>query len=291
VSLRRVARWTTLALLLALPAAAQAADPGRWTLTGSSTMPLYYYQGVTSDPAGHFYFDGVDVGLYRTDSALNEQARNDDVIPPAVTATEGYNHIGDITWDGAEGGRILLPLECYYPPAGNTCETGSIGVADPATLQWRYYVKLDPKYIAKAMWAEVSPDGKLIWTSSGNDLLAYRADQVKPAHAAPAGPMLKPVVTLRNAVPPAGITGATFRDGRLLVAGQDRDLFQVWSIDLATGSRQLEIERTIVGESEGLDVADALGGLLHWQIQPYNEQGVPTYPPLNGTLLHFAPAP
>ena len=288
--LRRLARWTALALL-ALPAAAQAADPGRWTLTGSSTVPLYYYQGVTSDAAGHFYFDGVDLGLYRTDSALNEQARNDDVIPPAVTATEGYNHIGDITWDDAEGGRILLPVECYYPPAGNTCKTGSIGVADPVTLQWRYYVKLDPKYIAKAMWAEVSPDGKLIWTSSGNDLLAYRAGQVKPAHAAPAGPLLKPVLTLRDAVPPTGITGATFFDGRLLVAGQDGDRFQVWSIDLATGSRQLEIERTIVGESEGLDVADALGGLLHWQIQPYNEQGPPTYPPLNGTLLHFAPAP
>jgi len=286
----RLARWTALALV-ALPAAAQAADPGRWTQTGSSTMPLYYYQGVTSDPAGHFYFDGVDVGLYRTDSQLNEQARNDDVIPPAVTAAEGYNHIGDITWDGAEGGRILLPLECYYPPAGNTCRTGSFGVADPATLRWRYYVKLDPRYIAKAMWAEVSPDGTLIWTSDGNDLLAYRTSQVKPAHAAPAGPLLKPAVTLRNAVPPTGITGATFHNGRLLVAGQDGDLFQVWSIDLATGSRQLEIERTIVGESEGLDVADALGGLLHWQIQPYNEQGLPTYPPLNGTLLHFAPAP
>jgi len=121
----RLARWTALALV-ALSAAAQAADPGRWTQTGSSTMPLYYYQGVTSDPAGHFYFDGVDVGLYRTDSQLNEQARNDDVIPPAVTAAEGYNHVGDITWDGAEGGRILLPLECYYPPAG---ERGRFGDA------------------------------------------------------------------------------------------------------------------------------------------------------------------
>ena len=47
----------------------------------------------------------------------------------------------------ADGGRILLPLECYYPgtPGGaNTCQTGSIGVADPDTLQWQYYVKLDP---------------------------------------------------------------------------------------------------------------------------------------------------
>jgi len=272
------------------PASAGAADPGRWTLTGSSTMPLYYYQGVTSDPARALYFDGIDFGLYRTDSQLNEEARNDDVIPPAVTAREGYNHIGDISWDAAEGGRIVLPLECYYPPAGNTCKTGSFGIADPSTLKWRYYVKLDPAYIAKAMWAEVSPDGTMIWTSSGNDLLGYRASAVKASHAAPAGPLLKPSVRVRNAVPPTGITGATFVAGRLFAAGQDGDLFQVWSIDLATGARQLEIERTIVGESEGLDEVDALGGVLHWQVQPYNTEGPPTYGPLNGTLLHFVPA-
>jgi len=289
----RLARWAAVActaVAAATPAAAHGSDPGRWTFTGSSTIPLYYYQGVTSDPAGHFFFDGVDVGLYRTDSELHEQARNDDMIPPAVTASEGYNHIGDLTWDAQEGGRILLPLECYYPPAGNTCGTGALGVADPVTLQWRYYVKLDPRFIQKAMWAEVSPDGSLIWTSSGNDLLAYRTSAVKPTHAAPAGPLLKPSVQVRDAVPPSGITGATFHNGRLLVAGQDGDRFQVWSIDLATGARQPEIERTIVGESEGLDEADALGGLLHWQIQPYNAEGVPTYPPLNGTLLHFVPA-
>jgi hypothetical protein len=285
-------RLVPVVLLVALAWAppAWAADPGRWTFTGDSAMPLYYYQGVTSDPAGHFFFTGVDFGLYRTDSQLNEQARNNDVIPATVTAREHYNHIGDITWDAAEGGRIVLPLECYYPPAGNTCKTGSFGVADPVTLQWRYYVKLDPRYIAKAMWAELSPDGSLIWTSSGNDLLAYKASAVKPGHAAPAGPLLKPAVRLRGAVPPTGITGATFHAGRLFVSGQDGDLFQVWSIDLTTGARQLEIERTIVGESEGLDEAAALGGLLHWMVQPYNTEGPPTYPPLNGTLLHFAPA-
>jgi hypothetical protein len=290
----RLARFAALAVALAavvVPSVAQAADPGRWTLTGTSTMPLYYYQGVTSDPARHFFFDGIDFGLYRTDDQLNEQARNDDVIPPTVTAREGYNHIGDITWDAQEGGRIILPLECYYPPAGNTCGTGAFGVADPTTLQWRYYVKLDPAYIAKAMWAEVSPDGALIWTSSGNDLLAYRTSSVKASHAAPAGPLLKPTIQLRNAVPPTGVTGATFHNGRLFVAGQDGDLFQVWSIDLTTGTRQLEIERNIVGESEGLDEIDALGGILHWQVQPYNTHGPPTYGPLNGTLLHFAPAP
>src|SRR4051812_37764787 len=75
---------------------AQAADPGRWVETGRTTIPLYYYQGVTSDPARNFYFDGVHVGLYRTDAELNETARNDDAIPPAVHAAENYNHIGDL---------------------------------------------------------------------------------------------------------------------------------------------------------------------------------------------------
>jgi hypothetical protein len=279
------------AVALWAPALAHGADPGRWTLTGSSAMPLYYYQGVTSDPARRLFFDGVDFGLYRTDSQLGEQARNDDVIPPWVTASEGYNHVGDISWDAREGGRIVLPLECYYPPAGNTCGTGSFGVADPETLRWRYYVKLDPAYIAKAMWAEVSPDGALIWTSSGDDLLGYRAGAVKASHAAPSGPLLKPSLRLRGAVPPSGVTGATFHAGRLFVAGQDGDRFQVWSIDLTTGTRRLEIERTIVGESEGLDAVDALGGVLHWQVQPWNTSGPPTYPPLNGTLLHFVPVP
>jgi hypothetical protein len=281
-----------LAALLAHPAF--GADPGRWSETGKSTIPIYYYQGVTSDPARNFFFDGVHVGLYRTDPLLNETGRNDDVIPPDVHVRENYNHIGDISWDDSEGGRILLPLECYYPPAGNTCNTGSIGVADPATLTWRYYVKLDPAEIPKAMWNEISPDGQLIWTSSGNDLLAYRTADVNPANAAPDGPVIKAVRRLPGAVPPTGITGGTFYGGRLYVAGQQAqagpgDLFQVWSIDVATGQRRLEIERTIVGESEGLDVNETLGGVLHWLVQPYNEESIPTHGIVNGTLLHFAP--
>ncbi len=279
-------------LLLAwFPAsAASAADPGRWTeKKPPSTIPLYYYQGVTSDPDRNFYFDGIWFGLYRTDSQLNETARNDNVIPPKVTETEKYNHIGDISWDRAEGGRILLPLECYYPPAGNTCQTGSIGVADPVTLQWEYYVKLDPSEIKKAMWNEVSPDGHLIWTSSGKDLLAYSASDVSAANAAPGGPVINAVKRLNNALPEDGITGATFYGDRLFVARQEGRLFEVYSVDLTTGNNTLEIQREIVGESEGLDVADALGGVLHWQIQPYNQEDIPTHGVANGTLLHFVP--
>ena len=293
-------RRTRIALLavaicaMTAPGAAQAQDPGRWTETGFDLVPLEYFQGLTSDHRDNIYFDGLFSGLYRTDLALTEEARNNAAIPGDVFQGERYNHIGDITWDRREGGRVLLPLECFIPfsPNPNPCKTGSIGVADPQTLQWRYYVKLDPAYIDKAMWAETSPDGKLLWTSNGalnggNDLLAYSMKEIKEANAAPAGPLLKPVRVIANAVPPSGITGAVFYRGRLFLAGQRGGPFRVWSVDLRDGSRRLEIEKNIFGESEGLDVVKALGGKLHWLITP----------PIGGSssygntsaLVHFNP--
>jgi glycerophosphoryl diester phosphodiesterase/PKD repeat protein len=305
---RRKHLWLPLVVLALLAAAvpAHAADPGLWAHTQTSTVPLYYYQGITNDPSKDFYFDGVHVGLYRTNSTLGEEARNDDVIPPQVHLTEGYNHIGDIAWDARESGRVILPLECYYPQSpngGNTCPqslpsgapsgTGSFGVADDETLQWKYYVKLDPAFIKKAMWAELSPDRQLIWTSSGNDLLAYRADEVNAQNAVGSlgAKALQPARILKDAVPPSRITGASFYEGKLYVAGQDTPEFQVWAIDTETGARELQIERDIVGESEGLTVAPSqLGGVLHWLIQPYNQENVPTYGISNGTVLSFTPA-
>jgi hypothetical protein len=279
-------------VLLLLAAPARAADPGRWVETGRSTIPFVYFQGVTSDDRGHFYFDGIFVGVYRADRNLAEEARRDVAIPAGVAPSEGYNHIGDITYDRAEGGRVLLPVECYYPgrPGGeNPCKTGAIGVADPETLEWRYYVKLDPAEIAKAMWAEVSPDGTLLWTSAGEDLLAYSVAEITAARAAPAGAVLRAVRRLPGAVPPTGVTGAAFVGERLLLAGQDDTLFQVWSVDPATGARVLEIERHYFGESEGLDAVMALDGLLHWIVTPADpRRRKPTYD--QNVLLHFMPA-
>jgi hypothetical protein len=291
--MRRVALALAVALacLLCAPAVAHAADPGRWALAGATALPIVYYQGVTDDRQGNLFFDGVFVGLYRTDPALTETARNDDVIPPDVKASEGYNHIGDISWDAAEGGRLLLPLECYVPNGpngGNTCLTGSIGVADPQTLQWRYYVKLDPGEIPKAMWNEVSPDGALLWTSSGDDLLAYRTADISGANAAPGQPAIHSVRRLSGAVPPSGITGAAFVGDRLFVAGQGGGPFRVWSIDTDSGARRLEIERAIAGESEGLADARVNGGTLQWLVQPFDPEGrPPTYDPQHATLLSF----
>jgi hypothetical protein len=295
--------------LLALPAiaacalgllvgGAHSAPPPKdgWAETGNSLVPLEYFQGVTSDQSRDLYFDGVFAGLYRTDSNLVEEARNGSPIPDDVNQREGYNHIGDITWDKREGGRVLLPLECFFPFIGNFCRTGSIGVADAQTLQWRYYVKLDPAFIDKAMFAEVSPNGKLLWTSNGglnggHDLLAYDMSQITAASAAPSGPLLKPVIVLPNAVPPGGVTGATFYKHEFLIANQSGTLFRVWSVDLNDGSHRLEISKQVLGESEGLDIVKALGGTLHWLITPQGTGGKPpTYGDFgHSALVHFDP--
>ena len=272
--------------------AAPARDPGRWRATGRSPIPTTWYQGITSDDRGGLFFSGTVAGLHRADSRLRQRGGTDAVIPPEVTAAEGYNHVGDLSWDAAEGGRVLLPLECYDPGAaneGNTCATGAIAVASPRTLRWRYYVKLDPAEIAKAMWAEVSPDGTLVWTSSGTDLLAYRAAEIAPARAAPVGPPLRAVRRLPGALPRAKVTGAAFFGDRLLLASQAGRRFQVWSVDLVTGARRLEIDRRLVGESEGLDVVRARGGVLHWIVTPFAaDGGLPTY--RSNVLLHFVPS-
>jgi hypothetical protein len=181
-------------------------------------------------------------------------------------------------------------MECYYERfSTRVCKTGSIGVVDPTTLKWQYYVKLDPTEIPKAMWCAVSPDGQLLWTSSGPDLLAYRMSDISRAHAAPNAAPIHSVRRIVGAVPAAGITGAAFYQGRLYLAGQEDRTFSVSSLDLATGDLRLEIVRTIVGESEGLNVMPALGGVLHWTVMPYNTETVPTYGVHQGALLTFTP--
>jgi hypothetical protein len=275
-----------LALTLMLSAPASARDPGRWTLTGWSSVSNFYWQGVaTAGPGQPLFFSGAVTGLHRTARSLRQTGSLDPVIPDSVKATEGYNHVGDI---GYQGGRVLLPLECYTPGGpngGNTCGTGSIGVADPATLAFGYYVKLDPAEIPKAMWVEPSPDGQLLWTSSGPDLLAYRSADVSAANAAPGAAPIHSVRRLAGAVPPSGVTGAAFYRGRLLLAGAQGTTYQVWSVDVSTGARRLELElRRVQGEAEGLAQIPLLGARLHFLVAPLASN--PTFGPTVG-LLHF----
>jgi hypothetical protein len=283
-ALRTAALGLGLALLLSTPASAR--DPGRWTLTGWSSVSNFYWQGVTTaGPGQPLFFSGAVTGLHRTTRKLRQTGSVDPVIPDSVKAAEGYNHVGDI---GYQGGRVLLPLECYTPGGpngGNTCGTGSIGVADPATLAVQYYVKLDPAEIPKAMWVEASPDGQLLWTSTGPDLLAYNASDVSPGNAAPAAAPIRAVRRLPGAVPPSGVTGAAFYRGRLFLAGAQGTTYQVWSVDVATGVRRLELElRNVQGEAEGLTQVPLLGARLHFLVAPLAAK--PTFGPTVG-LLHF----
>jgi hypothetical protein len=288
---RRALLAAMLCFCVAAPAA-EARDPRRWLLTGASAIPTTYWQGLTSDPAKRqVFFSGVFEGLWRTTPELAQTAGVGAAIPADVKALEGYNHIGDLTWNRLEGGRVLLPLECYYPGGGgNTCGTGAFGVADPATLAWRYYVKLDPAEIPKAMWAETSPDGKLVWTSSGADLLAYRSSDISAANASPAAAPIHAARRLAGAVPPTGVTGAVFRGGRLLLSGESDGTYQVWALDTSDGKRRLEIEMKVCGESEGLDVIPTLGGELHWLIAPSDPGCTLTFGPTSA-LLHFTLRP
>jgi hypothetical protein len=279
---------------LALPvASASAADPGRWRLSDVRPVPLEYFQGLTHAPDGARFFSGLFDGLYRTDLGLAEQARRTPVLPPAVAA-QGFNHVGDISWDAREGGRVLLPLECYVPGGpngGNTCGRGAIGIADPATLAFRHLVPLDPADIPKAMWGEVSPDGALWWTSSRADLLAYRTADIS-AQNATAGTAIRPVQRIAGGVPPSGVTGGAFHRGRLLVPGQNGlDPLQVWSVDVNGSSpSRLELELPINGEAEGVDVIADGSGLLHWLISPIAPGGrPPTYGSGRSALVSFVP--
>ena len=144
------------------------------------------------------------------------------------------------------------------------------------------------------MWAEVSPNGKLLWTSNGalnggHDLLAYDMDEITAANAAPGGPLLKPVRVLPDAVPPSGITGAIFYQGRLFLAGQGGGPFRVWSVDLTDGSRTARDRedgpRRVRGPGHR---RSALGGKLHWLITPLLGGGMPTYGSTSA-LVHFNP--
>ena len=100
------------------PAAADARDPGRWVLTGASSIPTNYWQGLTSDPPSErVFFVGVFEGLWRTTPACARPPGTAPRSPPtsrpprATTTSATRPGTGD-------GGRVLLPMECYYAGRG-----------------------------------------------------------------------------------------------------------------------------------------------------------------------------
>jgi hypothetical protein len=293
-----------------------------WKLNSTTTASAAYNQGITFDPsldasvdptARNFFFDGVsstsNSGLYRTTSTLSRTASNTAIIPPT---TQGYNHVGDLTFDpynrsSTDTGkpRVLVPLECYDPNKNpsNTCGSGAFGVVDPNHLSFSYYVRLYTPQIQKAMWVEISPDGKWIWTSSGADLLVYNAADINKDRA---DNQLTGVwgglggKKLAAFLPSGNVTGAAFYAGRLFLALNRGTYFQVVSYGITTasdgspalGSNPPTIEVTVTksfanNESEGLSVTDAmngsypLGGVLHWQMLRSVK--------LNSRILNYTP--
>ena len=292
-------------------AAPAAAD---WRLSNTTFASILYNQGITFDQArGDFFLDGVtstsNSGLYRTNSDLSLTAADFTVIPGT---TEGYNHAGDLSFDPLRR-RILLPLECYYPAnGGNTCGVGAIGVADPTTLRFLYYVNLAPEQIAKAMWVEASPDGRWTWTSSGTHLLVYRASDVNPkvARQQRAGTTGGIVGKDLGAVLPAdSVTGASFytepftHTRHLLLALNRGTYSEIVSYELGQGrgtprltsqtpTSLITVPQSFFDhESEGLaitiplNVSTPLGGVLHWQMLP-----VITLLSLYSRILTYSPS-
>ena len=291
------AHRSLLAVLVVAAGLAWAAAPAfaSWRLAGERTTSIAYNQGVAFDGARReFFFDGVssltNSGVYRTDWQLRPEAANTAVIP---RTREGYNHAGDLSFDPVRR-QILLPLECYYPRrGGNMCQVGAMAVVDPATLKLRYYVNLARRQIKKAMWDEIEPDGRWIWTSSGTHLLIYRSADITAATARRqrtgrqggiAGVDLGPIL------PSSAVTGATFyQSGRttdLLLSLNRGDRSEVVSIHICTSNvkhPKLLAHPTVIitrprsslnQEPEGLATTTRergnypLSGLLDWQMLP-----------------------
>jgi hypothetical protein len=258
-----------LVAVAAAPAAAHAADPGLWIKTSQLTKPAWYRQGLASDPAtGNVFFSGSFSGITLTHNEA-EVKQNANAIPKDVADREKYNHIGDIAFDPAEGGRILLPLESYAPLAKDTnpAKTASIGVMDSKTLAWKYYVKLDPSEIDKAQWVATDPEHGLVWTIGDVSLLAYNLSDINPANAAPNAAPIHSVRHLDNVVPD-GAGGAVVIGNRIYLSQLVNGVDRVISMDLTTGATQVEIEVPESFEQEGLDTGPYLDGFLHWELVP-----------------------
>jgi hypothetical protein len=156
-------------------------------------------------------------------------------------------------------------------------------------------VNLAPAQIAKAMWAELDPSGRWIWTSSGTHLLVYWAGDVNPwlaarQRAGAAGGILGR--DLGPVLPTSGVTGATFvvlpftHVRELMLAVNRGTTSEVISYEVTGGpglpalvsttpQSELTVPQSFLNnESEGLattgvfNVTDPLGGVLHWQMLP-----------------------
>ena len=270
-----------LLCLLALPAAATAQTPLMAAESAPSFLSINWSQGATADPAGRWFFAGT-TQLTRTSAELKEEAKQAAAIPQQLQE-QGFNHIGDPAF---VDGKVVLPLECFTNGA-NTCGKGALSFNDPETLAPTDYVVLEG--VAKAMW--VATDGTDLFTSDGDDLLAYPVAQ---PGAAPR--------RMSDVLPTSGITGGAVFEGRLYVASGHTKTsggtpLQLHSLDLDEPATTLRLEHApqrngqpLRGESEGLEIRPAFDGLLHWVVAS-DFSNSPNGYGLGTVMLHLRPTP
>ena len=139
------------------------------------------------------FFSGSLTGLRRTNATLRQTASRP--RHPAQCRDGGLQPRRRHLLGRAEGGRVLLPLECFTPgepSGGNTCGTGR-SARGPRDARLPLLREARSGRDPEGDVGRASPDGQLLWTSSGHDLLAYRAADVSPANAAPGGPPIHAV--------------------------------------------------------------------------------------------------
>jgi hypothetical protein len=182
------------------------------------------------------------------------------------------------------------------------------------TLHFLYYINLDRAQIRKAMWCEISPNGRWIWTSSGRHLLVYPAAAVNRNAADRQRAGASRGLTGRDlgaVLPVGGVTGAAFYEDalsaapRLVLALSRRTYSEV--VSFRTGSTRDGRPRLLSttprseivvprspshNESEGLTVTgvgnalNPLGGMLHWLMLP-----VVSRSSVYSTILSYLPEP
>lgn len=270
-----------LGVLAGAPLTARAADPGAWVLAGAARAPETATGGIAHDAAGGRFLAGGTT-LLRTDGRLRPDLTLRAAIPGELLGDPGFDRVGDPGWDAA-GGRLVVPLACRAG-AGATCGSGGLALFAP-NLDWRVGITLDAEAAPGGRWAAPAPDGALVWTAAGTDLLAYRTGDLTQANATLTGGPIRPAVRLPGAGPAGELTGGAFWQGRLYLTAGGPGPLRIWSIDVGAPSpvARLEVERGIAGAAAGLDAVPARGGVLQWLVAPPAGGARPT-------VLTLAPA-
>ncbi len=286
-SLRLTVALVVLCALGAAPATAPAAEPGPWAIAGVARAPATATAGIAHGAGGARFLAGGTT-LLRTDGRMQPELTLRTAIPGELLRDPGFDRVGDPGWDAASG-RLVVPLACRAG-APAACGSGGLAVFAP-NLDWRVGVTLEAAGAPGGRWAEPSPDGALVWTSAGTDLLGYRTGDLTAANATLTGAPIRPAVRLAGAAPSGTLTGGAFWQGRLYVTADGPGPLRIWSLDVGAASptARLEVEREVSGVAAGLDAEPARGGVLQWLVGPPPGGAPPTYGAGRPAVLALAP--